>query len=129
MDRIKKNAAFFLIGGTGYGIIELIWRGYTHWTMIIAGGVCFVIISKISKRFKNRPLVYKAVLSALGITAVELLFGIVFNKVLRMGIWDYSTMPFNFMGQICPFFTVAWCALGFIFVPLADILNRKIARG
>ena len=127
-NNLKKSLAFFAIGGAGYGLIELIWRGRTHWTMIIAGGVCFVNFSLISEKLKNKPFIYKVALSALGVTAVELVFGVVFNLVFHMNIWDYSKMPLNFLGQICPLFTAAWAALAVVFLPIADALNAFIAR-
>lgn len=34
----------FFIGGRLYTWFELLWRGYTHWTMFILGGLCFVIL-------------------------------------------------------------------------------------
>ena len=123
LNAIKKHVAFFLIGGAGYAIIELLWRGYTHPTMFFAGGLSFVMISKVAERQKEKPLLVKAVISALGVTAVELLFGIVFNIIFKMHIWDYSKVPFNFLGQVCPVFTVAWGILALVFLPIADFLN------
>lgn len=122
----KKKLCFFAIGGVGYGIIELMWRGYTHWTMILAGGVCFVIFSEIADKFRYKPLIYKVALAALGVTAVEFIFGIVFNLIFKMNVWDYSEMPFNLFGQICPLFTLAWGVVALIFIPLADVLNKVI---
>jgi len=113
----------------GYGIIELLWRGRTHWTMVIAGGMCFIIFSQVAKRYKTRSGLYKAAVCSVGVTAVELIFGIAFNLVLKMGIWDYSKMPFNFMGQICLLYTLLWGVLGYFFVPLAEMLNNKLDNG
>lgn len=125
MKKLKKNVICFTIGGIGYAIIELIWRKHTHWTMVIAGGICFIIFSRIAERFKEKPLAYKAVLCSLAVTGVELIFGIVFNIVFRMNVWDYSNIPFNFLGQICLLFSMIWCALGFAFLPLAEKLNAR----
>ena len=119
---------FFTIGGIGYAIIELLWRRKTHWSMVVAGGVCFVFFSEISKKHKNEPLLFKAALGALGVTGVELIFGIIFNKILKMDVWDYSDEAFNFLGQICPLFTLMWGGLAMIFLPLADALNEKMSR-
>ena len=96
-------------------MIELIWRGRTHWTMLIAGGVCFVIFSVISERCKKRTCIFKAVSCALSVTLVELIFGIVFNLVFKMNVWDYSNQPGNVLGQICPAFGLLW----FFIMPLA----------
>ena len=35
------------------------------------------------------------------ITAVEFTSGLILNVWLGLGIWDYSNMPFNILGQIC----------------------------
>ena len=123
MKRLEKRAVLFTIGGAGYGIIEILWRGRTHWTMIRAGGICFIIFSRVAERCKAQPLVFKASLCALGVTAVELLFGVVFNIIFGMGVWDYSDQPLNFLGQICPLYTLLWAALSLVFVPVAELLS------
>ncbi len=127
MKTIKRIAIFFVIGGIGYAAIELLWRGRTHPTMVVAGGVCFVIFSWIAERFEGRSLILKAALCATLVTAVELVFGVVFNMMLGMQVWDYSNVPFNLYGQICPSFSALWGLLGLVFIPLAERLNRVIA--
>ena len=126
MKKTKKHLLLFTIGAVGYGIIELIWRGYTHPTMLVAGGICFIAFAYIARIWSRRPLIYKAALSALAVTAVELVFGLIFNIGFKMQVWDYSSMPLNFKGQICPLFTLLWGVLGFLFVPLAAAIERKI---
>ncbi len=125
MKGLKRYAAFFIIGGVGYALIELLWRGRTHWTMVIAGGICFMMFSFIAEAFREKPLVYKAALSAVSVTVVELVFGVVFNVILGMHVWDYSGVPFNFLGQICPRFTLMWGALALVFIPIAEALNKR----
>ena len=125
MQKLKKNSLLFSIGGIGYAVIELLWRGRTHWSMMLAGGICFVLFSKIAARFRCRPLLYKAILCALAVTSVELIFGIIFNLILRKNVWDYSKIPFNFLGQICLLYTVLWGFLSCAFLPLADFINKK----
>ena len=125
MKIFKRYAAFFLIGGVGYALIELLWRGRTHWTMVIAGGICFMLFSYISIAFAESSLIFKATLSALSVTVVELVFGVVFNVILEMNVWDYSGVPFNFLGQICPRFTLMWGGLALVFIPIAESLNKR----
>lgn len=126
MKRVIRYSLFFAIGAIGYTAIELLWRGRTHWSMGIAGGLCFIIFSVVAKHLKEKPLLLKAALIALSITVVEFAFGIVFNVILGMKIWDYSNVPFNIMGQICPSFTLLWGVLAIIFLPLANIINERI---
>ena len=128
MRNLKRNAIIFTVGGIGYGAIELLWRRHTHPTMLAAGGVCFLLLSQIAEKMKDKPLVGKAALSALGITGVELGFGVVFNRLLKMNVWDYSNMPLNFLGQICPQYSALWCGLSLAVLPLADMLNCRLAE-
>lgn len=128
MQKLKKDGIFFVVGGVGYSLLELLWRGRTHWAMLVAGGVCFILFSRVAERFRMWPLLYKAVLCALCVTAVELVFGLVFNIALDEHIWDYSGVPLNFLGQVCFSYTVLWGILGLLFVPVADVMNRKLKR-
>lgn len=125
MKRLTKNSVFFIVGGIGYGMIEVIWRGYTHWAMLVAGGVCSMFFSHIAEIFRRRSRAFKASVCAFVVSAVELTFGIIFNIILKKHIWDYSKMPMNFLGQICPLYTFFWWVLGFIFIPVVDALNKK----
>ena len=125
MRLIKKCTVCFLIGGVGYGLLELIWRGHTHPTMILAGGICFIIFAIIADKFYTLPLLIKAMLAAISVTAVELVFGLVFNRALGLEVWDYSNMPLNLFGQICAPFSLLWCVLGFVFTPIAEAINKK----
>ena len=126
MNNFQKNAILISIGGLGYGAIELLWRGHTHPTMPVAGGLTFLAFTKIAEKYKHKPLILKAMLCAASATGIELAFGLVFNKALKMGVWDYSKMPCNFLGQICPTFSLLWCALAIPVLPLADFCNEKI---
>lgn len=128
MERIKTNGLLFAIGGVGYGLIELLWRGRTHWSMVLAGGICFVMFAKIAETWRHRSLAFKATLCALGVTAVEFVFGVVFNLILHKNVWDYSDVPLNIMGQVCPLYTVLWGILALGFVPLSEKI-RAIVQG
>ena len=125
MKSIKKYTVFFIVGAVGYGALELLWRGYTHPTMLIAGGICFMIFSLIADRFYTIPLIIKATLAAVSVTAVEIIFGLVFNLGFGLGVWDYTNRPLNLYGQICLPFSLLWCALGIVFIPIAEAINEK----
>ncbi len=125
--KLKKNLVFFLVGAVGYGCIELLWRGRTHWTMLIAGGFSFMLFSFVAEKYKHRSLFYKSILCAVGVTAIELIFGILFNLILNMHIWDYSGVPLNFLGQICPLYTLYWGVLAFFLLPVVETLNRRLS--
>ena len=73
----------FSVGAIGYGFIEILWRGYTHWSMVIAGGISFLGIFKISERLKKCSLFTKALAGCGFITTVEYIFGVIFNIILK----------------------------------------------
>ena len=127
MKIIKKYGLFFIIGAIGYAAIEIIWRGHTHWSMMIAGGLAFVLFSVVADKFKGKNIFVKAAICALGVTVIEFIFGVIFNLWLKMNVWDYSYMPFNLLGQVCPAYTLLWVGMAIAFLPFADALNKDYA--
>lgn len=101
----------FCIGAFGYTALEILWRGYSHWTMALTGGFCFVMIYFINTRLPASPLLLRALLCALSITAVEFFVGCIVNRALGWNVWDYSAQPYNLLGQICPLYSLLWFLL------------------
>lgn len=112
----------FITGALGYWALELMWRGYTHWTMPIAGGICFIIIYAISN-FMSDPLWKKWIMCASCITAVEFVVGSIVNLRLGWAVWDYSGLSVNLMGQISLRFYLLWLVLAIPTVFLSNILR------
>lgn len=65
------------------------------------------------------------ILSSGIVTLLELISGIILNVWLKLDIWDYSNLPFNFMGQICLPFSLAWVLLSLIAIIVDDYLRYK----
>lgn len=128
MSDKKRKIVLFSIGGGLYGIIEILWRGHTHWSMFSAGGICFVIFSEIQKKFKNLSLFTKAFLGCGIITGIEFIFGIIFNVILKKNVWNYSKMPLNIGGQICALYSFFWLILSLIGIPLAGLCNNRLQK-
>lgn len=112
----------FVIGGVLYVCTELIWRGYSHWTMFILGGICFVIMGLLNEyRFKwQDSLIRQSVVSAVIITVFEFVTGCIVNIWLNWNVWDYSTLPFNLLGQICLYYFLLWIPLSALGIILDD---------
>lgn len=115
MKEIVKDVEVFAIGGVSYGAIEIMWRQYTHWTMIITGGICFFTLYKLSKGHENIPMWKKCLLGSAVITTAEFLAGVVVNMIFNMHVWDYSGLPFNLFGQICLLYSLLW---GLLSIPI-----------
>lgn len=113
MEHIEKYIFIFLIGGFGYGGIEVFFRGFTHWSMIITGGTALVLLTLIYNGTPSLPISIKAVLGTFAITMLELSVGIIINKIFSFGVWDYTDLPANFLGQISLRFSLCWYAISF----------------
>ena len=125
---ILKEFIIFIIFGLMYVTIELLYRGHTHYSMFIVGGVCGVLIGLINDNTPNMPLLPQCVLGAVIITIIELLTGLFLNVYLGLNVWDYSNQPFNFMGQICPQFCIIWCILSILVIRIDDWLKEKVLK-
>ena len=120
--------SLFFIGGFGYNLIEILWRGYTHVSMFFAGGICFNAFSFIGKKFNNLSKTTLCLLGAAAVTTVEFIVGCIVNLWLKKRVWDYSSQPFNIAGQICPSFSFVWGILSFIFIPLSLKVRRAFNK-
>ena len=125
MKQLIKYSILFIIGGTLYYHIEILWRGYSYLTMFFMGGLCFILIGLINEQYFTfrKSLLLQQGIACLIITSLELLFGLVFNVMLGWGIWDYSKNKFNFMGQICLKYSVLWFFLSLPAIVLYDYLK------
>ena len=116
-----KYSFLFDIGGVLYVLIELIWRDWSHWTMFALGGLCFVMLGLINEVLQwDTPLWQQVWIGTIGITALEFLTGCIVNLWLGWGGWDYSGMPGNVIGQICPQYIVLWVPVSLIGIVLDD---------
>ena len=126
-NRIFKYITLGLYGGAVYWCIEMAWRGFSHWSMFILGGICFVLIGGINNYLPWKlGIVWQAVIGAVIITILELPAGLILNVWLDLGIWCYADLPFNIMGQISLPFTLIWIPLAAVGVFLDDFLRWKI---
>ena len=130
MLHVKKSCKYlilFLIGAFAYCGIEIIWRGYTHWTMGVVGGFCFIMCGLLNEHIGwDTPLPLQMLIGCLIITGTELIAGVVLNIWLGLNIWDYSNMPLNLWGQICLPFSGLWFLLSAVAIILDDELRYNM---
>ena len=102
--------------------LELLWRGWSHSSMFLAGGSCFLLLGQLSRSRMKLPL--RALAGAGIITAVELLTGIIANR--DYSVWDYRNMPMNYRGQICLPFCLLWVPISLFGMGFYVLLDKKI---
>lgn len=124
MKRLQNGFILFLIGGTIYILIELLWRGRSHISMFVLGGICFLFIGGINEVLTwETPLWKQCLIGMIIILLLEFLTGCIINLWLGLDIWDYSHLPLNLFGQICLPFALLWYLLSAVAIILDDWLR------
>ncbi len=124
MKNAREYIGIYCVGSLGYSTVELMWRGHTHWSMGIAGGVGLVLLYLINRRMNDRVLLIKCAAGTAALTAVEFSSGCVLNLMLRLQVWDYSRQPGNILGQICPLYCLYWFVLCIPVMKLNSYLQK-----
>lgn len=127
-DNVKvseKCIFLFIIGGIGYGLLEIGFRGFTHWSMVITGGSALISLYLINHTFPNASIISKAFAGCVVITLLEFTVGLIVNKIYSFGVWDYTNSPANIMGIISLKFSLCWFAISF-FMIVVFITTRRI---
>lgn len=125
-SRVLKYIIAFGLGAVIYGDIEIVARGYTHWTMTLAGGTVMVVFMLVN-RTENLNIFVRCLLGAAVITSIEFGVGMLVNVELGWGVWDYSDKPLNVMGQICPLFSLGWYALSLPAFMLCSAIEKLLS--
>ena len=120
----NNKKGLFVLGGAGYGLIEILWRGKTHWSMFLTGGLCFLALFRLFEKAENFSLRVKCLAGGGVITAFEFISGCIFNRLFKLKVWDYSDYRFNFKGQICVLYSFLWTMLC---IPVS-LLCKKMRR-
>lgn len=118
MEKISKYLFLLGTGGSLYYGFEVFFRGFSHWTMFLLGGICFTFIYVQGNMVHFMDSVtIQMIRSMIFITAMEFITGIIVNKWMNLNVWDYSRLPLNLFGQICiPFIIIfsGLCIFGII---------------
>ena len=124
--KLWENAVMGYIGGILYVAMELLWRGWSHGSMFVVGGLCFLILGAIHRRYGAAPLLMQAVLGAAAISIMELLSGLFLNVFLGLGVWDYSGLPYNLFGQVCLSYFFLWIWVSMAGCPLEGRIRGRL---
>lgn len=121
---ILKYIYLFIVGGLIYIELELLFRGYTHWTMGVLGGICFIALGLINEILPwETPLAVQMLIGCVVITTLEFIAGCILNIWLKLNIWDYSNLPLNLLGQICLPFSIIWYFVSAIGIVTDDYIR------
>lgn len=122
--------------GTLYFFIEVAWKtahgrpDAISWTMLLLAIFLAVPLERCGAEVSwDMPLVAQAAVCTGAITAAEFCAGCVLNLWLGLGVWDYSHMAGNVLGQICPQFIAAWLVLSAFAIVMLDWMRYCVEGG
>lgn len=123
---LVKYAFLGWFGGATYVALEVLWRGYSHWTMLVLAAAVFIAIGAMNEIWSwQTSLALQVVAGTALATVLEFFCGYIVNLRLGWDVWDYSDMPGNLMGQICPQYTLLWAALVLVAILLDDYIRWR----
>lgn len=122
--------------GTLYFFIEVMWKSAhgkpesISWTMLLLAMILAIPLERFGAELPwEMPLSLQAVICGTAITVTEFLAGLVLNVWLKMGVWDYSQMKYNILGQVCPQFLLIWVVLAAVGIVMLDWMRYAIEGG
>jgi hypothetical protein len=122
--KIWKSTLMMYLGGMTYAGLELLWRGRTHSSMFMLGGLRFVLIGKMGRVRPVLPIPVRTLAAAGLVTALELGCGLIVNR--EYAVWDYRNLPLNYHGQICLPFTLLWIPISLAAIWLYDQVDEQV---
>ncbi len=127
--RLLEYGFLWFLGGSLYYAFEMAFRGFSHWSMFVLGGICMAFFAFQGFATHWREPMWKQVIRCtVFVTASEFITGLIVNKWLKLGVWDYSDQPFQLFGQICLPFAVIFSGLCAAGIPLSGYLMHWIFR-
>ena len=134
MKNFKKNLAEYLflfwVGGSVYIEIELLYRGYTHWSMFVLAGTVFVTVGWMNECIFDwhTQFSWQVLIATLWATGLEYTCGVILRH-FGLQVWDYSNVPLNVDGLICVPFMFVWAVLMVVAIVVDDIIKFFFFEG
>ena len=123
MKRLSEYLFLWAVGGSIYYGFELLFRGFSHWSMFVLGGICFVFFAVQGRMVLwQDPLWLQLARCMVFVTSMEVITGIIVNKWLLLNVWDYSRLPLQLFGQICVPFIIIFSGLAAVGIILSGYL-------
>lgn len=136
MHKAVLSVLLWTWAGAVYFFLEVAWktlRGEPEsisWTMFLLAILLAIPLERFGAELPwEMPLALQALICGTAITGAELAAGMVLNVWLNMDVWDYSNMPGNLWGQICPQFWALWCVLSIGAIAILDWVRYAVEGG
>jgi Predicted membrane protein len=110
---VKRIMILWVALGVIYVAIEILWRGHSHISMLVVGGLCGVLVGAVNQIpvFYRLPIIAQSIIGASIVLLVEFFSGCILNLWLGLNVWDYSDQIGNIAGQVCLLYAFLWVFL------------------
>ena len=124
--QLSKYAFLMWFGGSFYVTVEVFYRARSHWSMFLLAGLVFICIGLLNECWTwNTGFIQQVAIGVTIATVGEFITGCIVNLWLGWNIWNYSNLPYNLLGQICPQFIALWIPIVVVAIILDDIIRWK----
>lgn len=123
---LAKYAYLFWFGGSFYVTLEAIYRQRSHWTMLVLAGLVFITVGLLNEKWGwETSLILQVLVGTVIATIGEFATGCIVNLWLGWNVWDYSSLKWNILGQICPQFIMLWIPIILLAIVLDDVIRWR----
>jgi len=133
-DKIFNMFVIWLTGGIVYYFAEILFRGFSHFSMLICGGLCFLLVGNIGDLILNSKdniiisIIKIMLIGTMIITTLEYITGMIVNVKYNLKVWDYSDMKYNVNGQICLLYSFFWALISLICVYVYNVMEEYLFK-
>lgn len=133
-DKIFNMFVIWLTGGIVYYFAEILFRGFSHFSMLICGGLCFLLVGNIGNLILNSKdniiisIIKIMLIGTMIITTLEYITGMIVNVKYNLKVWDYSDMKYNVNGQICLLYSFFWALISLICVYVYNVMEEYLFK-
>lgn len=122
----------FILCGVIYYSMELIWRGYSHYSMFLCAGVAGLVIMFLNDHFYNFSTDFRiqSLTAGLICSIIEYGIGEIFNR--DYSIWDYRGLwgTISWLdNQVNILFVGLWIVISCFAIPFLDYMQWKLGLG
>ena len=102
LKNISEYLVLWAVGGCIYYGIEVLFRGFSHISMFMLGGLCMQFFTWQGRLTEWQDALPRQITRCtIFVVSMEFITGIIVNKWYHLAVWDYSDMPLQLWGQIC----------------------------
>ena len=125
LKNISEYLVLWAVGGCIYYGIEVLFRGFSHISMFMLGGLCMQFFTWQGRLTEWQDALPRQITRCtIFVVSMEFITGIIVNKWYHLAVWDYSDMPLQLWGQICLPFALIFsflCTMGILCPDICSI--------